>query len=135
MCCRNTTTQGIHQAIRLPGQHHDRKAGLYYNRHRYYDPVVGSSINQDPIGLAGAVNKSIYAINPMIFMDTLGLAPVKTCAERILKSADKLNNQEKYSYASSYGFGSERNVISLFMKCYKMQLSNLPRATDSGVYQ
>src|SRR2546427_6217962 len=26
--------QGIHQAIRLPGQHHDRETGLYYNRHR-----------------------------------------------------------------------------------------------------
>src|SRR5258708_11694440 len=24
------------------GQHHDRETGLYYNRHRYYDPVVGS---------------------------------------------------------------------------------------------
>ncbi|XJC75510.1 RHS repeat-associated core domain-containing protein [Delftia tsuruhatensis] len=45
--------QGILQAIRLPGQHHDRETGLYYNRHRYYDPVVGSYINQDPIGLAG----------------------------------------------------------------------------------
>nr|WP_252980320.1 RHS repeat-associated core domain-containing protein [Delftia acidovorans] len=45
--------QGIHQAIRLPGQHHDRETGLYYNRHRYYDPVVGSYINQDPIGLMG----------------------------------------------------------------------------------
>ncbi|WAT87823.1 hypothetical protein O1V13_11445 [Delftia acidovorans] len=33
--------QGIHQAIQLPGQHHDRETGLYYNRHRYYDPVVG----------------------------------------------------------------------------------------------
>jgi uncharacterized protein RhaS with RHS repeats len=36
--------QGIHQVIRLPGQHHDRKTGLYYNRHRYYDPAAGSHI-------------------------------------------------------------------------------------------
>ncbi len=111
-CAAGIQPAGPPPAIRLPGQHHDRETGLYYNRHRYYDPMVGSYINQDPIGLAGAVNKSIYAINPMIFMDTLGLAPVKTCAERILKSADKLNNQEKYSYASSYGFGSERDYIS-----------------------
>ncbi|MXN32894.1 RHS repeat-associated core domain-containing protein, partial [Delftia sp. CH05] len=107
--------QGIHQAIRLPGQHHDRETGLYYNRHRYYDPVVGSYVNQDPIGLAGGVNKSIYAINPMISMDPLGLAPVKTCAERILKAAEKLNNQERYSYASNYGFGSKRNKCNLFV--------------------
>jgi len=42
---------GIEQDIRLPGQHLDRETGLYYNCHRYYDPFVGSYINQDPIGL------------------------------------------------------------------------------------
>ena len=45
--------QNIEQPIRLPGQHHDRETGLYYNRHRYYDPSIGSYINQDPIGLQG----------------------------------------------------------------------------------
>ncbi|WP_333907530.1 RHS repeat-associated core domain-containing protein, partial [Delftia acidovorans] len=65
--------QGMHQAIRLPGQHHDRETGLYYNRHRYYDPVVGSYINQDPIGLMGGVNVYAYAASPMIKIDPLGL--------------------------------------------------------------
>ncbi|CAM3927268.1 Sugar-binding protein [Delftia tsuruhatensis] len=107
--------QGIHQAIRLPGQHHDRETGLYYNRHRYYDPVVGSYVNQDPIGLAGGVNKSIYATSPIIFTDPLGLAPVKTCAERILQAAKKLNNQARYSSKSSYGFGEDKNKCNLFV--------------------
>ena len=62
--------QGIHQAIRLPGQHHE---GLYYNRHRYYDPVVGSYINQDPIGLAGGSHNTSYPKSPTIAMDPLGL--------------------------------------------------------------
>ncbi|WP_288124959.1 RHS repeat-associated core domain-containing protein, partial [Delftia sp. 13_1_20CM_4_67_18] len=65
--------QGIHQAIRLPGQHHDRETGLYYNRHRYYDPVVGSYINQDPIGLMGGNNHYIYPVNPTGWIDSLGL--------------------------------------------------------------
>jgi len=65
--------QGIHQAIRLPGQHHDRETGLYYNRQRYYDPVVGSYINQDPIGLMGEWNFARYALNPNLFTDPLGL--------------------------------------------------------------
>jgi RHS repeat-associated protein len=65
--------QGIHQAIRLPGQHHDRETGLYYNRHRYYDPVVGSYINQDPIGLRGGWNISLYTTNPSRKIDPLGL--------------------------------------------------------------
>ena len=66
--------QGIHQAIRLPGQHHDRETGLYYNRHRYYDPVVGSYVNQDPIGLRGGIIKTVYADNkPNKYQDPLGL--------------------------------------------------------------
>ncbi|SFB66230.1 RHS repeat-associated core domain-containing protein [Delftia tsuruhatensis] len=65
--------QGILQAIRLPGQHHDRETGLYYNRHRYYDPVVGSYINQDPIGLAGGSHNTSYPKSPTIAMDPLGL--------------------------------------------------------------
>ena len=65
--------QGIHQAIRLPGQHHDRETGLYYNRHRYYDPVVGIYVNQDPIGLSGGMNKSIYPLISLQKIDPLGL--------------------------------------------------------------
>src|SRR5258706_12988500 len=69
--------QGIHQAIRLPGQHHDRETGLYYNRHRYYDPVVGSYVNQDPIGLAGGVNKILYSeSSPTSKIDPTGLNTV-----------------------------------------------------------
>jgi RHS repeat-associated protein len=51
----------IEQNIRLPGQHHDKETGLYYNRHRYYDPKIGSYINQDPIGLLGGINNFTYA--------------------------------------------------------------------------
>ncbi|WP_349335652.1 RHS repeat-associated core domain-containing protein [Delftia sp. DS1230] len=68
--------QGIHQAIRLLGQHHDRETGLYYNRHRYYDPVVGSYINQDPIGLMGGVNFFTYPSNPLLGIDPTGLSGV-----------------------------------------------------------
>jgi RHS repeat-associated protein len=49
----------IEQNIRLPGQHHDRETGLYYNRHRYYDPKIRNYINQDPIGLRGGGDEFI----------------------------------------------------------------------------
>jgi RHS repeat-associated protein len=66
--------QGIHQAIRLPGQHHDRETGLYYNRHRYYDPAVGSYVNQDPIGLKGGASLQQYGFdNPIKNIDPTGL--------------------------------------------------------------
>jgi len=73
--------QGIHQAIRLPGQHHDRETGLYYNRHRYYDPVVGSYVNQDPIGLNGGVNYYNYPKNPNIGIDPWGLVDLNLFPE------------------------------------------------------
>ena len=64
----------IDQAIRLPGQHQDTDTGLYYNRHRYYDPAIGSYVNQDPIGLSGGANLERYSQNsPLHNIDPLGL--------------------------------------------------------------
>ncbi|EYV04539.1 hypothetical protein BX54_22595, partial [Escherichia coli O121:H19 str. 2010C-3840] len=34
----------LHQPYRLPGQQYDKESGLYYNRHRYYDPLQGRYI-------------------------------------------------------------------------------------------
>jgi len=66
----------IDQPLRLPGQHHDRETGLYYNRHRYYDPGLGSYISQDPIGLSGNFNTVIYPKNPLSIIDPEGLDQV-----------------------------------------------------------
>ncbi len=43
----------LQQLIRLPGQQYDEESGLYYNRHRYYDPLQGRYITQDPIPHVG----------------------------------------------------------------------------------
>ena len=43
------------------------------NRNRYYDPLQGRYITQDPIGLAGGWNLYNYPLNPIIRMDPLGL--------------------------------------------------------------
>ncbi|OZN07749.1 RHS element protein, partial [Escherichia coli] len=65
----------LHQPYRLPGQQHDEESGLYYNRHRYYDPLQGRYIIQDPIGLAGGINPYSYVMNnPVQWIDPLGLA-------------------------------------------------------------
>ncbi|MCL2726151.1 MAG: type VI secretion system tip protein VgrG [Polyangiaceae bacterium] len=72
----------IEQNIRLPGQHHDRETGLYYNRHRYYDPKIGSYVNQDPIGLKGGWNQYIYANSkPIQAIDPYGLDFAPTWGE------------------------------------------------------
>ncbi|MFC5446615.1 RHS repeat-associated core domain-containing protein [Rhizobium halophytocola] len=36
---------------RCPGQYEDAETGLYYNRHRHYDPLAGQYASPDPIGL------------------------------------------------------------------------------------
>ena len=70
----------IEQNIRLPGQHHDRETGLYYNRHRYYDPSIGSYINQDPIGLMGGVHPYKYVDSrPLFYIDPSGLQASYMC--------------------------------------------------------
>lgn len=70
---RETNPHNLEQLIRLPGQQYDEETGLYYNRHRYYDPLQGRYITQDPIGLKGGWNLFGYTINPVLQIDPLGL--------------------------------------------------------------
>jgi RHS repeat-associated protein len=63
--------------LRFPGQYHDVETGLYYNYHRYYDPVGGRYQSPDPLGLAPAPDPYAYAVNPTLQIDPLGLAPCK----------------------------------------------------------
>ncbi|WP_284041310.1 RHS repeat-associated core domain-containing protein, partial [Vreelandella olivaria] len=78
------------QPIRFQGQWHDEESGLYYNRHRYYDPQQGRYISQDPIGLNGGTNLYGYVTNPTGMVDPLGLNPrtIVTAAQ----TADKVRN-------------------------------------------
>ncbi|NLS53475.1 RHS repeat-associated core domain-containing protein, partial [Hafnia alvei] len=64
----------LHQPIRMQGQQYDEESGLHYNRHRYYDPTIGRYITQDPIGLRGGLNFYGYPLDPVIYIDPLGLA-------------------------------------------------------------
>jgi RHS repeat-associated protein len=64
--------QEIDNNLRLAGQYYDAETGLYYNYHRYYDPVTGRYLQTDPYreGL------NLYAYchnNPNSFIDPRGL--------------------------------------------------------------
>lgn len=62
----------IYNPIHLQGQYRDAETGLHYNRHRYYDPALGSFISKDPLGLAAGVNLYRYAPNSIGWADPLG---------------------------------------------------------------
>ena len=72
--------RNVTQPIRFQGQWHDEESGLYYNRHRYYDPQQGRYISQDPIGLKGGTNLYGYVTNPTGTVDPLGLEETLRCA-------------------------------------------------------
>jgi RHS repeat-associated protein len=79
--------KNIHQPIRFQGQHWDEESGLHYNRYRYYDPMLGRYATQDPIGLKGGVNLSLYSINPPLQIDPLGLQAAAASAPASAASA------------------------------------------------
>ncbi|NRD72171.1 RHS repeat protein [Shewanella sp. VB17] len=60
--------------LRYQGQVYDQETGLYYNRHRYYDPDSCQYLTPDPIGMAGGIRPQAYVHNPMEWVDPLGLA-------------------------------------------------------------
>ncbi len=67
---------------RLPGQQYDEESGLYYNRHRYYDPRGGISLR---IRWAeGGWNFYQYPLNPVINVDPQGLVDINLYPKVIL---------------------------------------------------
>lgn len=51
----------LNSPLRFAGQYFDAESGLHYNTSRYYDPLVGRYITQDPTGFAGGWNLYDYA--------------------------------------------------------------------------
>ena len=52
----------------------DDETGLFHMRARYYDPVAGRFVSRDTIGLAGGMNRYLYAGNdPVSEVDPSGL--------------------------------------------------------------
>ncbi|WP_437994053.1 RHS repeat-associated core domain-containing protein [Sorangium sp. So ce145] len=60
--------------VRFLGQYEDVETGLFYNRHRYYDPDLGRYISPDPAEIDGELNAYWYARNqPWTIVDPDGL--------------------------------------------------------------
>ncbi|WP_143530628.1 RHS repeat-associated core domain-containing protein, partial [Rodentibacter sp. Ppn85] len=70
-----------HQPFRLQNQYVDQETGLHYNFLRYYEPITGRFMTQDPIGLQGGMNFYRFADNAQGWVDPLGLA--RFCTRRL----------------------------------------------------
>ena len=59
------------------GREYSWSTGLYYFRARWYDPITGRWLSNDPIGISGGLNQYVFcANNPVNSRDPFGL-----CAE------------------------------------------------------
>ena len=90
------TVHQIEQPLRLQGQYFDDESGLHYNRHRYYDPITGIFISQDPIGLLGGLNPYQFAPNVLMWVDPLGLAGWEINGDRTTEILQGGPFNEKY---------------------------------------
>ncbi|WP_437954924.1 RHS repeat-associated core domain-containing protein [Sorangium sp. So ce119] len=83
----------------FPGQYRDEETGLFYNRHRYYDPEAGRYISADPVGLISGFNAFAYAENqPTRFVDPLGLMAYVKVSN--IPGQDKKKKHEGFSDGS-----------------------------------
>ena len=89
-------TDSAYQPFRLQNQYADLETGLHYNFFRYYEPVAGRFVNQDPIGLSGGENFYQFAPNTNVWVDPLGLSVQSESAQRGIDKATK--------YLKSRGF-------------------------------
>jgi RHS repeat-associated protein len=56
------------------GREYSWKTGLYYFRARWYDPVTGRWLSNDPIGISGGLNQYVFcADDPVNCVDPTGL--------------------------------------------------------------
>jgi RHS repeat-associated protein len=56
------------------GREYSWKTSLYFFRARWYDPITGRWLSNDPIGISGGLNQYVaFLSNPVNFRDPLGL--------------------------------------------------------------
>src|SRR5208283_5311627 len=72
----NKTVSGTanNNQLHYTGREQDPDTGYIYDRARYYDPITGRFITEDPLGFKAGANFYVYALNnPINFNDPYGL--------------------------------------------------------------
>ncbi|MGT4034585.1 RHS repeat-associated core domain-containing protein, partial [Escherichia coli] len=121
----------VYQSYRLPGQQHDEESGLYYNRNRYYNPLLGRYITQDPIGLAGGWSLYAYPLNPVNGIDPLGLSPADVA---LMRKKRTLNHQRAWDILSdTYDDMKRLNLGGTDQFFHCMAFCRVSKLNDAGV--
>ncbi len=128
----------LQQLIRLPGQQYDEESGLYYNRHRYYDPLRGRYITQDPIGLKGGWNLYGYQLNPISDIDPLGLsmwedAKSGACTNGLCGTLSAMIGPDKFDSIDSTAYDALNKINSQSI-CEDKEFAGLICKDNSGRY-
>ena len=72
------------------GREYSWKTGLYYFRARWYEPVTGRWLSNDPIGISGGLNQyQAFKSNPVNFRDPSGLC-TETFGHAYSRNYDKI---------------------------------------------
>lgn len=82
--------------LRFPGQWADAETGLYYNRHRHYDPLAGQYASPDPIGLQGGPRPQGYVARPTELFDAVGLR-----VSNVRQTTDSLGRPTSWTWTTS----------------------------------
>ncbi|MDH2915223.1 AHH domain-containing protein, partial [Kosakonia sp. HypNH10] len=85
-------TRDTPQNLRFQGQYLDRETGLHYNTFRYYDPAGACYTQMDPIGLLGGLNTYTYVVDPLGWVDPLGLSSCVLGRNMGARSGDGMAN-------------------------------------------
>lgn len=116
----NVLSENNPHNLKQLGQQYDEDTGLYYNWYRYYDPLLGRYITQDPIGLDGGWNPYMYPLNPVQGIDPLGLDAIQI-------------NYDYYPVNTGMGFNlplGHGAVVTVDPKTGKTQYYEFGRYTD-----
>ncbi|WP_051744531.1 DUF6531 domain-containing protein [Streptomyces yerevanensis] len=81
-----STGTDLSTPLRFPGQYYDPETELHYNYFRHYDPAAATYISPDPLGMDAGPNPRAYVVNPLLWVDYLGLLTCKENAEQLAKN-------------------------------------------------
>jgi RHS repeat-associated protein len=88
--------------LRFPGQYFDPETQLHYNYFRYYDPSIALYASADPLGLEAGPSPHAYVVNPLAWVDYLGLLTCRQNARRLRRNMRREGRATRRGQAAAH---------------------------------